>query len=511
MWLPPESWAAATALVGVFMVLSVYATVLWPASTGNSAIFLAVAWSSFLTSQMSLVRADTVHAKTVLEFAVLSIIISLGIAKTSAIRIVWLIGAGMAGLLLITSDDSTRPSIANQWCAGWQLAIFNFTGIRAYEASETELRSAAVAPGQDKLRGKSFDILGNQQSIAESIGNEYHPRPIFQSYSAYTPALAQKNDIFFAKTPPDIALLGFATIDSRMLAMEDGPSLFRLVCTWQLAGEAGEFLVFQRPAIQKPFLFDEKHSVANVASWSYLDAAPGVYFIRFPEFGKLFGQKMRLVSRPHGILICKYSDGTEQTFHMTPGIAEAGFIISPRIVSFRDIIVLRQAPSQAVVCTKFSVAVAEQPASKEIPFSLRRSQPVTGNSELNFFPLEKLLSGDAPLNLRSWQRDGTVYVADSTVSFSLPLDPLVISGILYAHPHDDKPEETGQVVFKNLNAVAYKAEKLRPGVPTPFQFILPSGAAARLSLAVSGADIFICNVTIKQTDRALPKSTLPKK
>jgi hypothetical protein len=72
----------------------------------------------------------------------------------------------------------------------------------------------------------SVDVLGFEQGIALFNDLNYQPRPVFQSYSAYTPHLIQLNADFYASNrAPQYALLKLQTIDERLPTFDDSKLL----------------------------------------------------------------------------------------------------------------------------------------------------------------------------------------------------------------------------------------------------------------------------------------------
>jgi hypothetical protein len=96
-------------------------------------------------------------------------------------------------------------------------------------------RLAALAQAHDLRRVKTIvkddtiDVLGYEQAVALVNGLNYAPRPVFQGYSAYTPALAQLNfDHLASDRAPDYVLFKLQTLDGRLGAMDD-PEVLRLL------------------------------------------------------------------------------------------------------------------------------------------------------------------------------------------------------------------------------------------------------------------------------------------
>ena len=97
----------------------------------------------------------------------------------------------------------------------------------AYRASyehrlAKEKQQFDLARTREVIGQASIDVLGFEQAIALYNGFTYRPRPVFQSYSAYTPYLARLNDAFYRSSQaPEYALLKLQTIDNRFPTLDD--------------------------------------------------------------------------------------------------------------------------------------------------------------------------------------------------------------------------------------------------------------------------------------------------
>ena len=83
----------------------------------------------------------------------------------------------------------------------------------------------------------STDIYPNSQAIAVAYNLDYRPRPIFQSYAAYTPKLAGVNLAYLQsdKAPQNI-LFDVQTIDMRLPPLDDGDFMAQLLTRYDVAG-----------------------------------------------------------------------------------------------------------------------------------------------------------------------------------------------------------------------------------------------------------------------------------
>jgi len=119
----------------------------------------------------------------------------------------------------------------------------------AYGRTMRELQEAERQANQlPKLRAKagtgSVDVFGCNQAYAIFNAMNYRPRPVFQSYAAYSGSLMNLNEQFyFSQHSPDSVLFRLTPIDERFPTMEDA-FLFR------------DLLINYRPLdLEGPFLF----------------------------------------------------------------------------------------------------------------------------------------------------------------------------------------------------------------------------------------------------------------
>jgi hypothetical protein len=69
----------------------------------------------------------------------------------------------------------------------------------------------------------TLDVFGNAQGLALLNKFNYRPRPAFQSFSAYTPALAAMNESFYrSPSAPEFVLFRVDDFDTRFPALDDG-------------------------------------------------------------------------------------------------------------------------------------------------------------------------------------------------------------------------------------------------------------------------------------------------
>jgi hypothetical protein len=97
------------------------------------------------------------------------------------------------------------------------------------------------------ISNHTMDVFPYDISITEAYNFNWHPRPIFQSYSAYTEYLDSLNAKHFSSdSAPEYILYALGTIDLRY-AIFDEPKTFRtLLQKYKPCGQDGKFLVLRK-------------------------------------------------------------------------------------------------------------------------------------------------------------------------------------------------------------------------------------------------------------------------
>ena len=225
--------------VTVLLVLSAYGLLylilhLHKSRTLSRLVLLAV--FMYLIWKQGFVRADghmfIFFVSAFLPVGCLSSPAGRHFASTLAFAIV----AGVAGFLCVLGLHSTSvhfgwPDV--MWHAPSQLKdklwrhyhlLGQWSSLRAsYERRlEKEKQQFDLPRTREVIGQASIDVLGFEQAIALYNGFTYRPRPVFQSYSAYTPYLARLNDAFYRSSQaPEYALLKLQTIDNRFPTLDD--------------------------------------------------------------------------------------------------------------------------------------------------------------------------------------------------------------------------------------------------------------------------------------------------
>lgn len=216
-----------------------------------------------------------------------------------------------------------------------------------YDASLKTIRSSHPLP---KVSGTT-DIYSWGQAVLLAAGLKWDPRPIFQSYSAYTPALEDKNKRhLIGPNAPQNIFFTLQAIDLRLPALEDGASWPLLLADYQFKGmyNDGNTALLERrvspiPTKTSPIMsgFFKPNTLVKLSQDAPLEWAQII--IRPTLLGRIAGA----VFKPPSLQIrYVFPDGHEQEFRYIAGMGESGFLISPLVESTNDFVQLT-APNSA--------------------------------------------------------------------------------------------------------------------------------------------------------------------
>jgi dolichol-phosphate mannosyltransferase len=206
----------------------------------------------------------------------------------------------------------------------------------------------------------SVDIYPWDQDVAIAYGMNYDPRPVFQSYVAYTPELEQLNaDHLVAGNAPDSILFDVATIDGDYPSSEDALSWPQILTHYDVKQTEQSLLLLERSPEQRSFTlsrlsqetadFNETINVpeCNDPVWVHVDFHP-----------TLLGRLENALDKPPIVGIVVHSQGEgDAAFRLVPETARAGFLLSPLIPDRMSFAVLTGTDWQTQLAAKRVVSM----------------------------------------------------------------------------------------------------------------------------------------------------------
>jgi hypothetical protein len=193
------------------------------------------------------------------------------------------------------------------------------------------------------LRGTT-DIYENAQSFLISSENTWSPRPIFQSYSAYTPALAEVNrQHLLGPQAPENIIFKVESFNARFPSLDDGASWPTLLAKYRPTSMENDFLFLQKnansgatnaaatnPDENAPLtLTSAKHAFGEMVK---LPVAAHPIFVQIDFKQTLMGKLASFFFKPSQIQIkLALNNGQEKQYRLIASMAKSGFVISPLI------------------------------------------------------------------------------------------------------------------------------------------------------------------------------------
>jgi hypothetical protein len=205
----------------------------------------------------------------------------------------------------------------------------------------------AVQGGQPipKLAGPT-DVYSFGQSAVFANGLDWAPRPLVQSYTAYTPWLEQQDaDHLTGSEAPTNILFTPEPIDDRLAALEDGTSWPILLTRYEISGYVEDWAVLTKrpsteaadPVATHPTLSGTFHLGQQIPIpqdtlmvWAKIDVQP-----------TFLGKLVTFLFKPPPLSISySFQDGSTQTFRYVAGLGVSGFVAAPVVMNTKDFICL---------------------------------------------------------------------------------------------------------------------------------------------------------------------------
>ncbi|WP_457110200.1 hypothetical protein [Marmoricola sp. URHA0025 HA25] len=202
---------------------------------------------------------------------------------------------------------------------------------RHYAAALRSIREQASIP---EAVGRS-DLYTSSLSLLFAQGATWDPRPVIQSYAAYTPELARLNARHLAgRDAPRTVFYQVAPIDFRLPALEDGASWLPLLENYSVSPESSAYLVLHRRAAPAAVVLGASTHVirARIGARVDLPAEGTSWLASFDVKGTMLGKLRNALWKPPQLRIAvQTADGRTAVRRFVPAMARSEFILSPYV------------------------------------------------------------------------------------------------------------------------------------------------------------------------------------
>jgi hypothetical protein len=192
------------------------------------------------------------------------------------------------------------------------------------------------------LKG-SADTYSCQQSLLISKKADWKPRPVFQSYAAYTPDLIRLNKNYLdSNESPENIIFQVQSIDNRLPAQEDSESWLVLLKKYIPERIYSNFILLKKckdcNIINVKNALIETHSINEVITFPQFNCP---VFLKIDFVKNKFGKLLTLFYKPSQLWIhLELENGNCSDFRIIPGMIKSGALISPLIEENKQFLLL---------------------------------------------------------------------------------------------------------------------------------------------------------------------------
>jgi hypothetical protein len=232
-----------------------------------------------------------------------------------------------------SSNLTSIPILARSLCDAGYLP-------KVYEENLADVRDEFPLP---PING-DVDIYPWNQTVLFAHNLNFHPRPTLQSYSAYTPELAELNAALLRSTQAvKNILFDVDPIDNHFPSLDDGLSWLELLTRYDIAGATKSFVLLKHSATPRNYhltLLEDRMIYFNrpvtlpVTNkdpiWAKMEINDTLAGFMFSKLYKPPILKMTVLLR----------DGRQMDFRLVSGMTRSGFILSPLILDKKRFVAL---------------------------------------------------------------------------------------------------------------------------------------------------------------------------
>jgi hypothetical protein len=211
--------------------------------------------------------------------------------------------------------------------------------LRMERAQQFNLPQTRAIVGNDRI-----DMTGYEQGVLLLNGFNYAPRPVFQSYAAYTPKLLELNAAHYrGDRAPKFTLMKMLPMDGRVPASEDGGVMLELFKNYHPVLKEKGYLLLERCDADCDVEISPLDCVEQEIIMGHeapIDLKPGLYQtisfqFRLRNIGKLLHSLYR---NPILIINFRLSNGETRSYRLVPGIAAHEFLLNPLVEDDNDFV-----------------------------------------------------------------------------------------------------------------------------------------------------------------------------
>jgi hypothetical protein len=214
----------------------------------------------------------------------------------------------------------------------------------------------------------TVDVYSTGQGIVIAKGMAYQPRPVIQSYVAYTSALSKLNaDFLTSERAPQNIVFRIETMDNHYPSEEDAASWPEILSRYELKDASQGWLLFRRLSQSRSYTIEPiQTATAEMNKWISVPDSDDPIWVSIDVQSTLEGKLVDEAFRPTDVMLdVRTADGVATTFKLLPDVARGGFLLSPLVTDNLSMAMLnspgwkRVMDNQRVVELQVRVKVAD--------------------------------------------------------------------------------------------------------------------------------------------------------
>lgn len=228
---------------------------------------------------------------------------------------------------------STWSTYSGAWRGLYSRVIQSHDLENRFAGSKASIRSEFALP---LLKGTT-DIYESDESGLLASDNRWNPRPVLQSYSAYTPALASLDEQHLrGRDAPDwmFFALDLLTIDGRLPALDDGLSWPALLDNYTFVSYDGHFVLMHKNQFIRP---NSSYDAISTKTYKAGATVPlpdtdGLLFAKVDLKPTLAGRLLiALFNPPQLHVVVGLENGKTKSFRVVSNMMKTDFLLSPLV------------------------------------------------------------------------------------------------------------------------------------------------------------------------------------
>jgi hypothetical protein len=255
-------------------------------------------------------------------------------------------GSGWGIWLVAPAIAVAVPRISRERMVGNAQTLLHLSRLpHEWEGALASARSTAALP---EIRGvvgqRTVDVYNFRQGVAMLNGLNFTPRPVFQSYSAYTPGLDGWNLRFYGSSrAPDFLIWAHDSIDSRYPSIDDASLVVALAHHYRPVLKEGEYWLLEKQSAVSTAPLRRHRLMGRTVRLGEEVVPPfhhgdALWFQADLELTKLGRLRALAYKAPLIQLTVTDDQGGRTTWRVLPRIAVAGFLLDPLLASGDDLV-----------------------------------------------------------------------------------------------------------------------------------------------------------------------------